>query len=368
MNLVDVQDLKVHFPLANGDVVRAVDGVTFRVAKGASFGIVGESGSGKSTTAQALMRLVDPAGGAMSVGGHNLGGLSGEPLRRARKDIQMVFQDPFSSLNPRLRAGQAVREPLDLMGIGSRAQRAARVDELFRAVGLHPDAKRLFPHQFSGGQRQRLCIARAMVTEPQLVVCDEPVSALDVAIQAQILNLLKRLRQEKELTYIFISHDLAVVQNICTDVAVMYLGQFVESGPVEEIFANAKHPYTWSLMAAALSPDPAAKGRERFTVTGRAALADQPACGVPALPGGVLSRSRAVTAKSRRCAKSPGSTKWPAISPINWCRPCQNWPRRARGRRWNWRAATVPRHRASSFPAWRRARARSALRQRPSYA
>lgn len=268
MNLVDVQDLKVHFPLANGDVVRAVDGVTFRVAKGASFGIVGESGSGKSTTAQALMRLVDPAGGAMSVGGHNLGGLSGEPLRRARKDIQMVFQDPFSSLNPRLRAGQAVREPLDLMGIGSRAQRAARVDELFRAVGLHPDAKRLFPHQFSGGQRQRLCIARAMVTEPQLVVCDEPVSALDVAIQAQILNLLKRLRQEKELTYIFISHDLAVVQNICTDVAVMYLGQFVESGPVEEIFANAKHPYTWSLMAAALSPDPAAKGRERFTVTG----------------------------------------------------------------------------------------------------
>lgn len=267
-NLVDVQDLKVHFPLANGNVVRAVDGVTFKVARGASFGIVGESGSGKSTTAQALTRLVDPVSGSMSVGRHSLSGLTGEPLRLARKDIQMVFQDPFSSLNPRLRAGKAVREPLDLMGIGTREEREARVDELFRAVGLHPDAKRLFPHQFSGGQRQRLCIARAMVTEPQLVVCDEPVSALDVAIQAQILNLLKRLRQEKQLTYIFISHDLAVVQNICTHVAVMYLGQFVETGPVEEIFANAKHPYTWSLMAAALSPDDRDRGRERFTVTG----------------------------------------------------------------------------------------------------
>lgn len=268
MNLVDVVDLKVHFPLSNGDVVRAVDGVSFRVEKGSSFGIVGESGSGKSTTAQALMRLVDPVEGAMSVGGHSMSGLNGEPLRRARKDIQMVFQDPFSSLNPRLRAGKAVREPLDLMDVGTPKEREARVDELFRAVGLHPDAKRLFPHQFSGGQRQRICIARAMATEPKLVVCDEPVSALDVAIQAQILNLLKKLRREKQLTYIFISHDLAVVQNICTDVAVMYLGQFVETGPVEEIFSNAKHPYTWSLMAAALSPDDRDKGRERFTVSG----------------------------------------------------------------------------------------------------
>lgn len=268
MRLVDVQNLKVHFPLASGAVVRAVDGVSFGVDEGASFGIVGESGSGKSTTAQALMRLVDPVEGSMRLGDHNLAGLQGESLRHARKDIQMVFQDPFSSLNPRLRAGKAVREPLDLMGIGTPAEREAKVDELFAAVGLHPDAKRLFPHQFSGGQRQRLCIARAMVTEPRLVVCDEPVSALDVAIQAQILNLLKRLQREKKLTYVFISHDLAVVQNICTHVAVMYLGEFVETGPVAEIFSNAKHPYTWSLMAAALSPDDRDRGRERFTVTG----------------------------------------------------------------------------------------------------
>ncbi|MGB2200301.1 MAG: ABC transporter ATP-binding protein [Pseudooceanicola atlanticus] len=268
MSLVDVQDLKVHFPLASGDVVKAVDGVTFRVDAGSSFGIVGESGSGKSTTAQALMRLVDPVAGSMSLGPHSLSGLEGEPLRKARKDIQMVFQDPFSSLNPRLRAGRAVREPLDLMDIGTKAEREARVDEMFEAVGLHPDAKRLFPHQFSGGQRQRLCIARAMVTEPRLVVCDEPVSALDVAIQAQILNLLKGLQKTKNLTYIFISHDLAVVQNICTHVAVMYLGEFVETGPVEEIFSGAQHPYTWSLMAAALSPDDRDQRRERFTVEG----------------------------------------------------------------------------------------------------
>ncbi|TDE35552.1 ABC transporter ATP-binding protein [Antarcticimicrobium sediminis] len=268
MRLLEVENLKVHFPLASGQSVRAVDGVSFSVDEGASFGIVGESGSGKSTTAQALMRLVDPVEGAMRLGDHNLSGLQGESLRLARKTIQMVFQDPFSSLNPRLRAGQAVREPLDLMGIGTKAEREAKVDEMFAAVGLHPDAKRLFPHQFSGGQRQRLCIARAMVTEPRVVVCDEPVSALDVAIQAQILNLLKGLQRDKKLTYVFISHDLAVVQNICTHVAVMYLGEFVETGPVAEIFANAKHPYTWSLMAAALSPDDRDRDRDRFTVSG----------------------------------------------------------------------------------------------------
>lgn len=268
MKLLDVENLKVHFPLANGDVVKAVDGVSFHVNEGESFGIVGESGSGKSTTAQALMRLVDPVDGTIWLGGDDLSILDGALLRKARKNIQMVFQDPYSSLNPRLRAGAAVREPLDLMNLGEKAGRDDKVDEMFASVGLHPDAKRLFPHQFSGGQRQRLCIARAMVTEPRLVVCDEPVSALDVAIQAQILNLLKRLQKEQKLTYVFISHDLAVVQHICTHVGVMYLGEFVEQGPVEQIFSGARHPYTWSLMAAALSPETSGKGENRFEVTG----------------------------------------------------------------------------------------------------
>lgn len=268
MSLVEISDLKVHFPLSDGRVVKAVDGVSFSIEAGDSFGIVGESGSGKSTTAQALLRLVDPAQGSMRLGRHDLSTESAARLRDARRDVQMVFQDPFSSLNPRLRAGRAVREPLDLMKIGTPAERERRVDELFQAVGLHPDAKRLFPHQFSGGQRQRLCIARAMVTEPRLIVCDEPVSALDVAIQAQILNLLRRLQAEKDLTYVFISHDLAVVQHVCTHVAVMHLGEFVETGPVDAIFAEASHPYTWSLMAAALSPDAADRGRERFVISG----------------------------------------------------------------------------------------------------
>ncbi len=266
--LLDVQDLKVHFPLASGQTVHAVDGVTFQVNEGDSFGIVGESGSGKSTTAQALMRLVDPVEGAIHLDTQDLTALSGDPLRTMRHKMQMVFQDPYSSLNPRLRAGQAVREPLDLMGLGPVRGRDTRVDEMFTQVGLHPDAKRLFPHQFSGGQRQRLCIARAMVTEPRLIVCDEPVSALDVAIQAQILNLLKRLQKDKRLTYVFISHDLAVVQHICTHVAVMYLGEFVEQAPTGQLFAAAKHPYTWSLMAAALSPDDRSRAGARFTVTG----------------------------------------------------------------------------------------------------
>ena len=266
--LLDVKDLKVHFPLANGSTVHAVDGVSFQVNEGDSFGIVGESGSGKSTTAQALMRLVDPVAGSIKLDKHDLGALEGEALRTLRHMLQMVFQDPYSSLNPRLRAGQAVREPLDLMGLSPARGRDKRVDEMFRAVGLHPDAKRLFPHQFSGGQRQRLCIARAMVTEPRLIVCDEPVSALDVAIQAQILNLLKKLQIEKHLTYVFISHDLAVVQHLCTHVAVMYLGEFVETAPTQNLFANAKHPYTWSLMAAALSPDDTTPSTDRFTVTG----------------------------------------------------------------------------------------------------
>lgn len=268
MTLLDVRDLKVHFPLGPDATLHAVDGVSFAVEEGDSFGIVGESGSGKSTTAQALMRLVGATSGTITLQDRDLTRLQGAELRHLRHLVQMVFQDPYSSLNPRLRAGAAVREPLDLMHIGKREEREQRVDDLFAAVGLHPDAKRLFPHQFSGGQRQRLCIARAIASRPRLVVCDEPVSALDVAIQAQILNLLRRLQQDQRLTYVFISHDLAVIQHICTHVAVMYSGQFVEKAPVRQLFSAAKHPYTWSLMAAALSPDDRRREESRFTVTG----------------------------------------------------------------------------------------------------
>lgn len=273
-NILEVTDLKVHFPAGKTKdgkkrVVHAVDGVNFSMPRGSTFGIVGESGSGKSTTAQAIMRLVPLTEGKMMLGDTELSALKGDDLRAARRRFQMVFQDPFSSLNPRKRAGAAIREPLDLIGVGDAGMRDEVVSDMLEAVGLHPSAARLFPHQFSGGQRQRLCIARALASEPELLVCDEPVSALDVAIQAQILNLLKRLQKERGLSYIFISHDLAVIQHISTHVAVMYLGEFVETATVDALFSNPMHPYTWSLMAAALSPDVGSEAQEeRFLVTG----------------------------------------------------------------------------------------------------
>jgi oligopeptide/dipeptide ABC transporter ATP-binding protein len=254
--LLRVNDLKVHFARARAgwfqahEVVRAVDGVSFEIERGKTLAIVGESGSGKTTTALAVMRLAPITSGSVHLGSTDLGALEGEALRLARKRLQIVFQDPFSSLNPRQHAGDAVRSPLDLMHSGLPAERAARVDELFAAVGLRPEQQRLFPHQFSGGQRQRINIARALATNPELVVCDEPVSALDVAIRAQILNLLVRLQRELGLTYLFISHDMAVVEHICDDIAVMYLGQIVERAPRRAFFANPLHPYSVSLMSA----------------------------------------------------------------------------------------------------------------------
>ncbi|BAM90405.1 oligopeptide transporter subunit [Bradyrhizobium oligotrophicum S58] len=258
--LLDVNDLVVHFPAGRRQgkpsFVHAVDGISFRVCRGTTFGIVGESGSGKSTTAQAVMRLVPATSGQIVFGNRDIASLTGRPLREVRRHLQIVFQDPFSALNPRRRAGDQIREPLDLLGIGTRSERDERVRRLLGDVGLPPQAADLFPHQFSGGQRQRLCIARAMAPEPDLIVCDEAVSALDVAIQAQILNLLKRLQRERDLTYIFISHDLGVIQKFCDEVAVMYLGKIVEQAPAAEIFAAPRHPYTWSLIAAAAPPGP----------------------------------------------------------------------------------------------------------------
>ncbi len=254
--LLQVDDLQVHFPrpgkglFGRPEVVKAVDGVSFSLRRGSTLAVVGESGSGKTTTALAVMRLAPVTAGRMQLGDTDLGGLSGEALRQARRRMQIVFQDPFSSLNPRQRAGDAVRAPLDLMDVGTPAERETRVAELFTQVGLRTEQRQLFPHQFSGGQRQRINIARALATRPELVVCDEPVSALDIAIRAQILNLLARLQRELGLSYLFISHDMAVVEHICDDIAVMYLGQIVERAPRQAFFARPLHPYSVALMSA----------------------------------------------------------------------------------------------------------------------
>jgi len=251
-----VEDLKVHFGGKKGifggksNTVHAVDGVSFEVPAGTTFGIVGESGSGKSTTALAIMRLVHITDGKVTLRDTALSELEGETLRDARSRFQIVFQDPYSSLNPRKRAGALVRESLDLMNLGTPQEREAKVADLFRQVGLRPEQQALFPHQFSGGQRQRLGLARALSTRPELIVCDEPVSALDVAIQAQILNLMGDLQKELGLTYLFISHDLGVVQHICDTVAVMYLGQIVELADRVSLFTKPRHPYTKALLSA----------------------------------------------------------------------------------------------------------------------
>lgn len=255
-DLLKVEGLKVHFgggkKLLGGHkpTVHAVDGVSFTVPKGKTLGIVGESGSGKTTAALAISRLVHITQGSVTLGDDVISALEGEPLRIARKRFQIIFQDPYSSLDPRRRAGDIVREPLDLMNVGEEKNRDQAVVELFAQVGLRPEQRALFPHQFSGGQRQRISLARALATKPELIVCDEPVSALDVAIQAQILNLMTKLQNELNLTYLFISHDLGVVQYICDEVVVMYLGRIVEQADRKTIFSKPKHPYTKALLSA----------------------------------------------------------------------------------------------------------------------
>ena len=264
--LLQVRDLKVHFPVGGGlfkarGAVKAVDGVSFDVKRGSTFGIVGESGSGKSTTALAVMRLVKITAGQVQLGDAPIGSLEGEALRRERRRFQMVFQDPYASLNPRKRAGDAILDALNLMDVGDPAGRAAQAQQLFVQTGLKAEQMQLFPHQFSGGQRQRIVLARALAAKPELVVCDEPVSALDVAIQAQMLNLMMRLQRDFGLTYLFISHDLGVVRHLCNEVAVMYLGRIVEQAGRDALFARPLHPYTRALWSAAPSFDPGARSR-----------------------------------------------------------------------------------------------------------
>jgi len=274
-SMLELRDVEVRFNLKRTGLfgavpqLRAVDGVSLSVQQGQTMAIVGESGSGKTTLALAIARLVPVASGEIQMGDIDLLGLTGESLRTHRQNMQFIFQDPYSSLNPRLRAQDIVREPLDRLAIGSVDSRNQRVQEMFEQVGLRQDQLRLFPHQFSGGQRQRIGIARAIASRPSLVICDEPVSALDVGVQAQILNLLRRLQKDLNLTYLFISHDLGVVQHMCDSIAVMYMGKIVEESDRESLFNNPQHPYTKALLSAVPSANPNRRNRRRrTTITG----------------------------------------------------------------------------------------------------
>src|ERR1700742_4782271 len=263
--LLEVTDLVKHYPMRSGLVrrkvgtVHAVDGVSFSVGVGETLGLVGESGCGKSTVARSVLRLVEPTSGAIRIDGQEITHLSKSELRPVRRSMQIVFQDPFASLNPRMSAGDIVGEPLSVHGIASGSENQDRVAKLFQQVGLRPDQMKNYPHQFSGGQRQRICIARALSLGPRLIVCDEPVSALDVSIQAQVINLLIDLQRKHDFSYLFIAHDLAVVAHISHRVAVMYLGRIVEIAEKRELFADPRHPYTQALLASVPIADPKAR-------------------------------------------------------------------------------------------------------------
>ncbi|KYG61088.1 ABC transporter ATP-binding protein [Bdellovibrio bacteriovorus] len=254
--ILDAKNIKKHFPIRKGLLLRevasvkAVDDVSLYVRKGETLGLVGESGCGKSTLGRTLIRLYEPTGGAISFDGQDFLTLKGEALRKKRKNMQMIFQDPYASLDPRMTVGQIIRQPMDIHDVGTPAERNARVLELIELVGLRKAHVNRYPHEFSGGQRQRISIARAIALNPELIICDEPVSALDVSIQAQILNLLKDLQEKLNLTYIFISHDLSVIEHTCDRIAVMYLGKIVEIASRDELFSNPKHPYTQALISA----------------------------------------------------------------------------------------------------------------------
>ena len=274
--LLRVDDLKVHFPVEAGGVfrtstgtVKAVDGVTFEVRRGETLGLVGESGCGKTTVGRTVLRLYDPTAGTITFDGQDITHLKGEELRRLRRRMQMIFQDPYASLNPRRNVAAIVGEPLRVHGIAEGAEAERRVQELLDVVGLPGGALNRYPHEFSGGQRQRIGVARALALNPDLIVADEPVSALDVSIQAQLINLLEDLQGEFDLTFVFIAHDLAVVRHISDRIAVMYLGQIAEVAPSDDLYREPLHPYTRSLLSAVPIPDPKIeRERERIILHG----------------------------------------------------------------------------------------------------
>lgn len=272
-DLLVVKNLKKYYPITGGvlggevGVVKAVDDVSFSVKRGETLGLVGESGCGKSTTGRSLLRLIEPTAGEIRFDGVNVSALSAEEMRKMRRDMQIVFQDPFASLNPRHNIEKILEEPLVVHGIGTSAERKKRVQEMLEVVGLSSYHARRYPHQFSGGQRQRIGIARALMLNPKLIVADEPVSALDVSIQSQVLNLMQDLQKELGLTYLFIAHDLSVVRHISDRVGVMYLGRIVELTTSRKLYSNPLHPYTQALLSAVPTPDPDAI-RERVILQG----------------------------------------------------------------------------------------------------
>jgi len=266
--LVRVRSLVKHFPVeGSDDVVRAVDGVSFDIYAGETLGLVGESGCGKSTVGRCLLRLIEPTSGSVELEGKNVLAVGSRELRNMRREMQIIFQDPYASLNPRMKVGDIVAEPLVIHNEGSKSERRDRVASLLRRVGLDPDYMNRYAHEFSGGQRQRIGVARTLALRPKLIVADEPVSALDVSVQAQVVNLLQELQEEFKLTYLFISHGLAVVEHISTRVAVMYLGRIVEIADAVDLYAKPLHPYTQALLSAIPIPDPKKK-RQRIILQG----------------------------------------------------------------------------------------------------
>ena len=322
--LVSVKDLKMYFPVTEGLLiqrhtadVKAVDGLTFDVAKNETLGLVGESGCGKSTTGRAILQLHRPTAGSVEFDGVELTDLKGSELRRFRRRMQMIFQDPFSSLNPRMTVSQIIGEPMAIHGLYKGQERRERIEFIMNAVGLNPLFAKRYPHEFSGGQRQRIGIARALAVEPDFIVCDEPVSALDVSIQAQVVNLLEDLQTEFGLTYLFIAHDLSVVKHISDRIAVMYLGHIVELSEANELYNNPIHAYTKALLSAVPIPDPVVeKTRERIILEG-----DVPSPLNP--PAGCVFRTRCTRQGTTGCTCSDTTPELAEVSPGHWVANCE---------------------------------------------
>jgi oligopeptide transport system ATP-binding protein len=303
--LVSVRGLKTWFPVTSGVLqrtvahVHAVDGVDLDIKKGETLGLVGESGCGKSTLGRTIIRMLEPTSGQVFFKGEDLNKLSGSAMRRMRREMAMIFQDPFASLDPRQTVGDIIGEPLDIHHLASGRKRQERIQELLRVVGMNPNFANRYPHEFSGGQRQRIGIARALAVEPSFIVCDEPISALDVSIQAQIINLLEKLQEQFNLTYLFIAHDLSVVKHISDRIAVMYLGKVMEISPATDLYRRPRHPYTGSLISAIPIPDPVIeRRRERVILQGDVASPVNP-------PSGCRFRTRCPRAKSHCAEEEP---------------------------------------------------------------